>query len=199
VTADAGSLRSFVLRAFLWLAPCFAAWYYLASIHSMVAGRLAWMLIGLVAPGVVSDIEREGFELVFVTTLEVHPAPGLTAVLMPQVNPLLYTYGLALFVAMMLGSRRGWRPLLAGSAMLLPFQGWGIAFDLLSQLAINLGPDIAVLAGLADWRREAIALGYQVGALMLPSLAPVMLWAAFNRSFMQRTLAIRDCLPGHPT
>ena len=199
MTTAAVSLRSFVLRAFLWLAPCFAAWYYLASIHSVFAGGIAWMLAGLVAPGVVSGFEREGFVLIFVTTLEVHPAPGLTAVLMHEVNPLLYTYGLALFVAMMLGSRRGWRPILAGSAMLLPFQAWGIAFDLLSQLAINLGAEVAALAGLADWRREAIALAYQVGTLMLPSLVPVMVWAAFNRSFIERALDTRDSLSGQPT
>ena len=199
MTTAPGSLRSFVLRAFLWLAPCFAAWYYLASIHSMVAGRIGWMLASLVAPGIVSGIERDGLDLVFVTTVEVHPAPGLTAVLMQEVNPLLYTYGLALFVAMMLGSRCGWRRILAGSAMLLPFQGWGIAFDLLSQLAINLGPEIAALARLADWRREAIALAYQVGALLLPSLVPVLLWAAFNRRFIERALEARDFLPGQPT
>jgi len=199
VTTAVGSLRWFVLRAFLWLAPCFAAWYYLASVHSAFVGGFAWMLAGLVAPGVVSGFEREGFELVFVTTLEMQRAPGLTAVLIREVNPLLYTYGLALFVAMMLGSRCGWRPILAGSAMLLPFQAWGIAFDLLSQLAISLGPEIAAQAGLADWRREVIALAYQVGALMLPSLVPVMLWAAFNRTFMARALETRDLLPRQPT
>jgi hypothetical protein len=91
--AAAGSLRSFIVRVILWLAPCFAAWYYLAGMHSMVVGRIAWVLTALVAPGVVAGIEREGFDLVFVTTLEVHPAPGLTAVLMQEVNPLLYTYG----------------------------------------------------------------------------------------------------------
>jgi len=196
--AAAGSLGSFVLRAFLWLAPCFAAWYFLAGIHSTVAGGVARLYLGLIAPGVVSGIEREGLELVVVTTLEVHPAPGLTGVLMQEVNPLLYTYGLALFVAMMLASRCGWRAILFGAAILLPFQGWGIAFDFLSQIAINLGPEIAKLAGLADWRREVIALAYQVGALMLPSLAPVVLWAAFNRTFIERALGTRGSRPTQP-
>jgi hypothetical protein len=198
MTVAVGSLRSFVLRSFLWLGPCFAAWYFLAGVHSTIAGGVARLLVGLVAPGVVSGIEHEGFELVFVTNLEVHPAPGLTAVLMHEVNPLLYTYGLALFVAMMLGSRCRWREILAGAALLLPFQGWGIAFDFLSQIAINLGPEIATLAGLADWRREAIALAYQVGALMLPSLAPVVLWTFFNRSLIKRALGTRGSLPGQP-
>ena len=191
MTRSLPSLRSFVLRTLLWLPLCFAAWYFFAPLHSPIAGAGARLLAGLVAPGVVSGVERQGSDLVFVTTLEVHPGPGLTAVLLPEVNPLLYTYGLPFFVALMLASGSRWRTILAGAAILLVFQGWGIAFDFLSQIAINLGPGIAMLAGLADWRREVIALAYQVGTLVLPSLAPVVLWAAFNRGFIERALGAR--------
>ena len=133
---------------------------------------------------IVSAIERQGADLVFVTTLEVHPAPGVTAVLLAEVNPLLYTYGLALYAALMLACGWRWGALAAGAALLLVFQGWGIAFDFLAQLAVNQGPEVALQAGLADWRREVIALGYQLGAILFPSLAPVILWAAFNRTFI---------------
>jgi hypothetical protein len=34
------------------------------------------------------------------------------------------------------------------------------------------------------WRREAIAIGYQAGTLIFPSLVPVLLWAVFNRAFI---------------
>ena len=73
-------------------------------------------------------------------------------------------------------------------ALLLPFQGWGIAFDFLAQVGIKLGPAVAAQAGLGGWRVEAIAIGYQIGTLILPSLVPVVLWAVFNR-----TLHRRDC------
>jgi hypothetical protein len=183
------SLRRFVLRAFLWLPPSFAAWHFSSPFHAALAGRLARGLIDQLAPGVVAGLEREGSQLVFVTTLEVHPSPGLTAVLLAEVNPLLYTYGLALFVALMLASRSRWRAILGGSAILLVFQAWGIAFDFLSQLAPSLGMQAAAQAGALDWRREAIALGYQVGALLFPSLMPAVLWAAFNRDFLQAKLS----------
>jgi len=191
VTRSLPSLRSFVLRTLLWLPLCFAAWYFFAPLHSPIAGAGARLLAGLVAPGVVSGVERQGSDLVFVTTLEVHPGPGLTAVLLPEVNPLLYTYGLPFFVALMLASGSRWRTILAGAAILLVFQGWGIAFDFLAQVGLNLGPDISAQAGLADWRREAIALGYQLGAIMFPSVVPVVLWALFNRPFIEQALAPR--------
>ena len=181
---DAPSLGRFFLRTFLWLPPCFAAWYFSAPYHAAVAGRLARLLVDLIKPGVVSALEQPAIDLVFVTTLEVRPSPAQTALLLPEVNPLLYTYGLALFLALMLAARAGVWKILLGVALLMPFQSWGIAFDFLAQVSLRLGPDVAAQVGLSGWRREAIALGYQVGTLILPSLVPVVLWAALSRSHL---------------
>ena len=145
--------------------------------------------------GIVSSLEHPGFDLVFVTTLEVHSEPGLTALLVPEVNPLLYTYGLALFLALMLAARARWWKILIGAIVLLPFQSWGIAFDFLVQIGVKLGPDVAAQAGLIGWRTEAIALGYQVGNLIFPTLIPVVLWALFNRTFIESVLWRRPATP----
>ncbi len=180
MTAEALSLGRFFLRTFLWLPACFAAWYFSAPYHAAIAGRLARLLVSVLQPGLVSALEQPAIDLVFVTTLVVEPTPGQTAVLLPEVNPLLYTYGLALFLALMLAARaRAWKIVL-GVALLLPFQGWGIAFDFLAQVSLTLGPEVAAQVGLSGWRREAVALGYQVGTLIFPSLAPVVLWAALS-------------------
>jgi hypothetical protein len=141
--------------------------------------------LALLTPGIVETVERTGSSLAFVTTLRVHPAPGQEAVLVPEVGALVYTYGLALLVALMLAARARVVKILAGAALLLPFQGWGIAFDFLAQAGIGLGPDIAASAGLANWRREVIALGYQLGSVILPSLAPVLVWGFLCRSFIE--------------
>ncbi|MGZ5083389.1 MAG: exosortase H-associated membrane protein, partial [Usitatibacter sp.] len=37
-------------------------------------------------------------------------------------------------------------------------------------------------------QREVIALGYQLGSLILPTLVPVIVWAAFNRGFIEGLL-----------
>ncbi|MHB9100076.1 MAG: exosortase H-associated membrane protein [Sulfuricella sp.] len=188
MTADAPTLKKFVLRTILWLPPCFAAWYFSAQYHAAVAGSLARLLVDQFKSGIVSALEQPGIDLVFVTTLEVHPAPGQTAVLLLEVNPLLYTYGLAFFLALMLAARAKWWKILVGAVVLLPFQSWGIAFDFLAQVGVTLGPDVSAQAGLFGWRREAIALAYQIGNLIFPSLIPVVLWAGFNRLFIESTL-----------
>jgi hypothetical protein len=177
-------LGAFVLRILLWLAPCLAAWHFSAPYHTAVAGELARLMVNLLNPGMVSTLERAGTDLVFVTTIAMQSAPGQTAVLVPDVNPLLYTYGLAFFVALMLAGHARWWSIPAGIALLLPFQSWGIAFDFLAQVGIKLGPEVAARAGLSGWRVEAIALGYQIGALILPSLMPVVLWALLNRALI---------------
>src|SRR4051812_19869481 len=182
---NAPAVGMFALRALLWLPPCFALWFFAAPYQASIAGGFAHLWLALLAPGLVTTLERSGSTLAFVTTLQVPSAPGQQAVLAPEVGALIYTYGTALLIALMLAARARASKMLAAAALLLPFQGWGLAFDFLAQVGIGLGPDIAAQAGLADWRREAIALGYQIGSVILPTLAPVMLCAIFCGSFFE--------------
>jgi hypothetical protein len=183
----------FALRTFLWLAPCFAAWYLGARYLAPFVGALARMFLELLESGLVSGVERQGLDLVFVTTIEVRAAAGQVAVLLVEVNPLLYSYGLPLFVALMLAARaKGWK-ILAGAAVLLPFQAWGIAFDFLAEI-VRSGADVSARAGLVGMRVELVALAYQVGSLIFPALVPVALWVAFNRPLFDG--AIRPAAPG---
>lgn len=180
-------LGGFVVRTVLWLPACLAAWYFVAPYHGEVAASLAKAGIDLVHPALLTGVERDGLNVVFVTRIEVPAADGRTGVLVPDVNPLVYSYGLAFFAALMLASRARLWALAAGLAALLPFQAWGVAFDFLAQL-VRMGPDIATRAGVADGK-EAIALAYQLGSLIFPPVVPVLLWAAFNRPFIDRLRA----------
>ena len=177
-------LRGFILRALLWLPLCFAAWYGLAAIHAGVIGSLSRGAIDLFRPGLVTGLEQAGRELVFVTRILVHPAPGQSALVLPEVNPLLYTYGLAFFAALMLAARAKLWQLAVGVLLLLPFQVWGVVFDFLLQVGIRPGPEITNQAGLSAWQREAVALGYQLGNLVFPTVVPILLWGGFNRDFI---------------
>ena len=177
------ALGNFVMRVFLWLPPCFALWYLGAHVHTEVAAGFARLFVAFFNGLLVTATENRTVELVFVTTLEVRQA-GASGVLTVEVNPLIYTYGLALLLALMLAARARWWHLVAGAAILLPFQGWGIAFDFLAQVGAKMGPEIAAQAGLTG-AREAIALAYQLGNLLFPSLVPVIVWVALERPFIE--------------
>ena len=143
-------------------------------------------MVNIVSPGVVLALERTGSTLAFVTTIQVYPSPGRAALLVPEVNALIYTYGLAVFLALMLAERAAWRKIAIGAVILLLFQSWGIAFDFLVQVGVRLGPEMATQANLRGWHVEGIALGYQLGVLIFPPLVPVILWAYLGTFFRNR-------------
>jgi hypothetical protein len=178
------TLRAFIVRVLLLLPPCFAAWYFIAPYQAAIVGPIALQFVEPWRSGLVTDLERNGFVLSFVTSLETQAATGQAGVLVAEVNPLLYTYGLALFAALMLATRAQPWKIVLGAAVVLPFAGWSVAFDFLVQIGVLAGPEIAARAGLLGWKREVIALGYQAGTLIFPSLVPVLLWAAFSRRFI---------------
>jgi hypothetical protein len=180
------SLGRFVLRTFLWLPPCFAAWYFSAHYSTAAPGALARLGVDLFNSNIVAALEHPALDLIFVTTLEIHAAAGQTAVVLAEVNPLIYTYGLPLFLALMLAARARWWQIAIGAIVLLPFQAWGIAFDFLAQVGMQLGFEVARQAGFSATQREVIALCYQMGALIFPALAPVAVWAILNRRFIER-------------
>ena len=190
MTAVAPSLKKFILHTFLWLLPCSAVWYFIAQYHSVVVDKLARMLVNEFTAGIVSALERSGLNMVFVTTIKVHPELGQTALLTPEVNPLIYTYGLALFFALMLAERAKWWKILAGAAVLLLFQSWSIAFEVLAQI-MQFGAEVSDQAGVRGWRLMTVEIGYQLGTFIFPSLIPVILWASSSR-------LVRESIPDFP-
>lgn len=184
-------------RTFLWLPVCFAAWHVTAPWHAPVAGGAARGLLALLKPGLVDGMERAGRDLTFVTSLEAYSAAGQAGAILVTVNPQVYTYGMALFAALMLASRARWWMLPAGLAILVPFQAWGIAFEVLAHCGILQGEALAQRAGLSGWRAEVIAFAYQAGALVFPPLVPVACWAAMARPIDLALL--RTSAPDLPT
>ena len=172
------TLRRFVLWTFLWLPACFALWSWSSRAHTEVLGWLARGITTVLAPGVLSAVERSGHELVFVSSVAV---PG--GVLVGEVNALTYSYGLPLYVALCLAGRAPWGRALAGAALLLPVASACISLAFLVQF-LGAGPAVAAAAGITGWRAEAVALAYQMGTLLVPGLAPIALWSMANRAWL---------------
>jgi hypothetical protein len=183
-------LYAFFLKAALWLALCLALWYWKAEWFNSPPAMVSGWILRELFPRWVEAVEWSQRTVSLVTSLRVPMAPGVNegkvAVMVAEANPLLYTYGLPLFAALLLasGEAKRWRKLMLGALVLIPFQAWGICFDLLKQVAITAGPAVAAQTGFSPWQRESIALGYQLGTLILPTVAPVALWLALNRQFI---------------
>lgn len=187
--------RNPVLSSFLWkvaafLPICLAVWYWKAEWFNTPPALATGWLLRYLFPGWVESVEWANRTISVFTTLKMDAAPGAMAgqyaVMVPELNPLAYSYGLPLFTALVLASGESKRllKLAIGVVALVPFQVWSITFDLLKQVAITAGPGIAAQVAFTRSESEGVALGYQLGALILPTLAPVGIWLALNRQFL---------------
>ena len=188
-------LFRFVVVVLAWLPVAFGVWYVLAPIILWPAQLLVTAIARIGFGDLVSNVEAHGATLSFVTTLK----PGQAAaggILSVDVNMLLYSFGLPLFVALTLAVReRGWwRALLIGYAAMLPFIAWGVVADFLKNIAITSSPLVTSQAGFSALERDMIAFAYQFGSLILPAVVHAVAWVLTHRAFLERLRASADRL-----
>lgn len=191
----AKSLAAFVLRVLMWGTLLFAAWYFGSRPLSVVTAYIAARTAEHAGPVERVKPRFEKRDVVF----EVHPASATVLrdrlpvglVVEAPVNPLKHSFGLPFFLALLLASRPAglaWKAL-AGAAAILVVAGVGMACDLLVQIRQAATPQGALLFPFGATAREAIAVGYQLGVLILPTVLPVVLWAAMDRGMALRLKA----------
>jgi hypothetical protein len=181
------AIAPFVGRVFLWLAIGFALWYAAARPVSVAASWIGGKAVAVLAPAAVTGIAYRNGQVLLAVEPDYETARrgALPAgmILDVPVSPLLATFSLPFFLALMLATRPR-APVgafAAGLAALLFFAGLGVGFDALKSLAGLAGRAGAPLFAFGQAKREVIALGYQLGVLIVPLVLPPTLWVAFNR------------------
>jgi hypothetical protein len=181
-------VAAFALRVIAWGLVCFPAWYFASSpLSKAVAAAASRMAESMGPVGTVhARIERR--DAIF----NVEPAPATVLVqrlpigmsIEVPVNPLKHTFGIPFFLALLFASRPpglAWKAPLGIVAIAL-LAALGMACDLLVQLRQAASPQGVLLFPFGAAAREAIAVGYQLGVLILPTVMPVVLWAAMHPS-----------------
>ena len=180
-------LSAFILAVLAWLPLTFAVWYFAAPLLLWPAVLAMQGICATAFAYLVRSVEQVGSNVVFTTVLR--PGTGLSgAFVSVDVNLLLYSFGLPLYAALVLAAKEpGWpRRLFIGYAVLIPFVAWGALADFLKSIAITMGPKIASQTGFVAWQREAIAFSYQFGALILPTVVPLVMWVVTHRALLER-------------
>jgi len=184
--AGSGGLARFVLLVLGWGIVLFGAWYLSAKPISHVTGWIGARLLHASAPVDRVRYSHRDRELLFAVEPDDRTRQRNrlrpTVVLEVRVNPLKYSFGLPLFLALMLAvrSKELARNAAIGVAILVLVAGVGIWLDLYLALASLAAPSGGPMFDLSAAAREAVALGYQLSTLILPSLMPVVLWIAFE-------------------
>lgn len=178
----APTVTRFTLRALGLLPFAFVVWYFAAPVLLFPAVLLLRGIAHAAFSGLVSSIEQSAAITTFVTSLRMTGAAP-RGVLTVDVNLLLYAFGMPLYAALTLAARAPtWRRNLAlGYVVLVPCVAWGAFADFLKNVSITAAPAIAAQTGFVAWQREAIAFAFQLGSLILPAVAPAVLWVALNQ------------------
>lgn len=168
---EAGALMG---RTLAWLVPCLALWWLAASVVAWPAACVSRIMLLLLAGDARMDLGSHGMVHATLALFGTGHTPAPVVDL--EANASIYTFGLAVFAALVLathGARpRGRIAIAAAAILLVPSIG------LTAEMLMEMGQD-ARLAPLLGWSggvREAIGLAYQVGCLLLPTLAPVAAW-----------------------
>lgn len=174
-------MTRFVLRTLAFLPLAFAVWYFAAPLLLWPALLVVRAIAHAGFGDLVRTVEQSNAVATFVTTLRAN-----NGVVTVDVNMLLYSFGLPLFAALTLAAREAhWKHhLVAGYATLAPIIAFGVLADFLKNVAITAGPAIASQTGFVAWQRETIAFAFQFGSLILPAVAPAVLWIAMHSGFM---------------
>jgi hypothetical protein len=186
-------LSELLILASLWMLFGFMLWFYLSAFH----GAPARVLSGAVLAEILGDhflqiIVEPGQNFLFQveTTIQYTFRDGTSEALGFVVNPLVFTYGLPLLFGLVMGSDVSWQRkaaiLLVGYVIITFVQVWGVVFQSLKMLSFNFGAQTHALvleAGVSD---TVIALGYQLGTLIFPALAPIFVWVLMNRPLVEQ-------------
>ena len=194
--ADSGEelrLSELLILASLWMIFGFMLWFYLSAFHGAPAR--------IISAAVLSEILGSHFHQIIVepsqhflfqveTTIQYTFRDGTTEALGFVVNPLVFSYGLPLLFGLVMGSDasllRKAAILVVGYITITFVQVWGVVFQSLKMLSFNFGAqthELVLQAGVSD---TVIALGYQLGSLIFPALAPIFVWVLMNRRLVEQ-------------
>jgi hypothetical protein len=176
-------LGELLILAFLWMLFGFVLWYYLSVFHGipvrLMADYFLDTTLGDSFSGIVANADRRYLLQVETQIPFVFP-DGTKQALGFIVNPLVYGYGLPLLFGLVMASNnqlvRKIVTLLVGYLIILIVQAWGVYWESLKMLMFNFGPDAQQVVDDAGISATVIALCYQLGVLIFPALAPVIVW-----------------------
>jgi hypothetical protein len=188
----------FIIRALLWLTPLFILWYVAAPLLLLPVTGGADFVLRHLFPHAIAAVEPQGTSVDIVTWFviaarsDASAPPGARGQLVFTINALKYFYGLPLLLALTLAAPTTVSDKLnlgiIGGLLLLSVPIWGIACEALKVLVLDMPPAVAAQMGTTPLTRDVLALAYQLGYLILPAVAPILIWAALHQAFLAELL-----------
>lgn len=185
----------FALAATIGTMVLMVGWTKVSPWLSYPVAALTEVVLKQAAPTWTGDVRRQVGSIAVDFAMEVvRPnTGGQRARPTFNANPGRYAYGLPIFWALLLAAwvtHRApgrWRRVALGYLLLLPFQTFSLVMLFLTGMMRAAGFDARMLA-VAPWQMDALAYGFQLGVLVLPTLAPVLVWLLLDRQFFNEVI-----------
>ncbi len=187
------NIKGMFLLALLYLPLGFFLWFFMASLVVFPAGRIVEWLFTSLFPDMFEAVEQLGFHME-VQTLILMPeeVDGQLAALVTHINPMIYAWGIPLLFGLIMSTPlTAWqrvRQCAIGFSIIILVMVWGIFFETFRDLAFLTGEVPAAEVRDTWLSPTAIALGYQLGFLMLPAVTPITAWILMNRAFLENVV-----------
>ena len=161
------------------------AWFGAGSAVAAVLALTANQFLDLLLPISIQGVSARGSDVMVTTSYLIGGAEKRLLGMM--YHPLEQGFGFPLYIALTLTTPS--RPLklllklLAGSLLTLAVLLWGLVFAVLDNLFVQTGLALTEWPSLGAVAEAAIGLGNALGVLILPTVAPLLLWLALNWDF----------------
>lgn len=186
-------LSELLILASMWMLFGFMLWFYLSAFHGAPARMSADAILGYLLGSDFSRIvvePNQHFLFLVETRIQFTFRDGTTDALGFVINPLIFSYGLPLLFGLVMGSDVSWVRkaviMLIGYVVITMVQIWGVVFESLKMLAFNFGEQTHAIVNSHGISDSTIALGYQLGTLIFPALAPIFVWVLTNRPLVEQ-------------
>ena len=174
-------LLRFVLSIIALLPACFVAWYFLGAMLAAPSTLLAGSILELWPPGVTAQTRLAGTEFMVLSSFgetggRFYPAAEAGNQLAYPINTRILSYSMPFFTALYLATpMRGGIDRFAWSFLALWLvMALGLVATALKNYLVGMGEAFIAMDGVPP--AAAIALAYQFSTLMVPTLAPIVLW-----------------------
>lgn len=179
-------LLRFALTVLALLPACFVAWYFFGAFAAAPAVLIAKPVLTGWLPELIDTVYLQGTDLMVMSTLGEVDGQFMSAAaagnqLGYPIDTRILSYSLPFFCALFFATPRdgGWSELAWSIIALWLLMAVGLIATALKNLMLGLGTRFLDSSGVPP--SDAIALSYQFSTLMVPTLAPVLLWAYTSR------------------
>lgn len=185
-------LHRFMLGVIIFFPLTFLVWYLTAAYHLAPVTVVSSKLLHWFTPDALMWLKLDGHTLVVASNFgenqagQVVSPPVNDDVLGFHLNPLIYCYSLPLLLALILATpgKDKWLNLLWGTLLIFPTEVFSMVFSVLKTLTFDVGAAFQAQQQLTPFQIDTIAFCYQMGTLVLPMVAPLVIWIALHREFI---------------